>query len=121
AVESTSGVSEVYSEPAIGSSLLEGTAAGSVYQAGGNFDPSELNLLRGVGITTVTVASSVFASTTYAARVTALDATGDVAMSYDTEGLVVNATTGIAVTFPNAAKNIVGWRVYYGPAGSLET
>lgn len=121
AVLSTSGVSEIYSEPATASSLLEGTAAGSVYQANGSFDPVETNLLLGVGVTTVTVASSAFGTATYAARVTALSADGEVSMSYDFDGLSLDATTGIAVTFPNAALGIIAWRVYYGLSGDLET
>src|SRR5215831_14763235 len=116
-----SSISEIYSEPATISSLLMGTAAGGVYQAGGPQDPLESNLLLGVGVSTVTVVSSAFPSATYAARITALSADGEVALSYDFDGLVLSATTGISVTFPQAALGIVSWRVYYGPTGSIET
>ena len=121
AADSTSGASEVYSEPATTSSLLVGTAAGGVYQAGGPSDPTELNLLRGVNVTTVTVASSAFPSTTYAARISALSIDGEVAISYNFDGLVMSATTGLSVTLPNAELGVIGWRVYFGPTGSLET
>lgn len=119
AIPSTSDISEVYSEPATVSSLLEGTTAGVIYQSGGNQDPLELNLLLGAGISlgpglvTLTPGS-------YNARVSASTTLGEELLSYDTQGLAVDATHSIQVTFPPAQPGIISWRVYYGPSAALE-
>lgn len=119
AVPSTSDISEIYSEPATVSSLLEGTTSGVIYEAGGDFDPLELNLLLGVSITLGAGVVTLGAGT-YNARVTASTTLGEVLLSYDTQGLAVDATHGIQVSFPPAQAGVISWRVYYGPATALE-
>ena len=120
AIPSTSDISEVYSEPATTSSLLEGTTAGVVYQSGGNMDPLEPGLLLGVAIT-LGAGVVTLAGGTYNARVSASTAKGEVLLSYDVQGLVVDAVHGIQVTFPAAQPGVTSWRVYYGLAVGLET
>lgn len=116
---STARMSEVYSEPATVSSLLQGSDAGVVYRTGGDHDPTELNLLLGPGVT-VTAIATTFSADTYNARVVALSASGPVSMGYDVQGLVVGPAIGMSVVFPAAQPGVVEWRVYFGPNTAIE-
>lgn len=118
----TNGISEVYSEPATISSLLMGTAGGAIYQAGGSSDPNELDTVETVSLTSSFVTGTVtLTSGSYFARVTRLTALGEVGMSNEVRGLVVDSTHGIGFNITaQAPADTTGWRVYFGLVSGQE-
>lgn len=114
----SAGMSEVYSEPATTSSLLYGTNAGTVYQAGGNFDPSDLSIIENIRIRAVAIGGSLPTSLYYA-RVVRYTAIGAIAISYETV-LSLSPTIGMQVTFPLAPAGTTIWRVFYGTLQGAE-
>ena len=112
AMQATAGITEIYSEPNTVSSLLYGSSAGMLYQASGDFDPTDLDIIENMSITSANVASSFPVETLYvrAVRYTAI---GAVALSWE-YSVDVSPTAGIQATFPNAPSGTTKWRVYYG-------
>jgi hypothetical protein len=115
AMQASTGISELYSEPNTVSSLLYGMSTGTVYQAGGTGDPTELDVLESIGFTTI-AAVTVFPAVTYYFRVVRYTSAGPVALSYET-GLAVSPTLGVQVTFP-AITGTLKWRVFIGNTGA---
>ena len=118
AIDADNGLSMVYTEPATVSSLLYGTSAGCIYQAGGSTDPLELEIIENAGIGPITVASSFTAGTQYV-RMVRYTAAGAQGISYET-AVVVSPTIGIIVTFPVAPAGTLKWRVLYGTTPGAE-
>lgn len=114
----SAGISEVYSEPATTSSLLYGTNAGTIYQAGGNFDPSDLSIIENIRIRAVAIGGSLPTSLYYA-RAVRYTAIGAIAISYET-ALSLSPTVGMQVTFPLAPAGTTIWRVFYGTTQGAE-
>lgn len=118
------GISEVYSEPNTTSSLLYGTVAGSVYQAGGSADPTELDVLESVAIAT-SVQASTFATQTYYVRIVRLGTivrgatAGPVAISYEFSIAMTNALA-LQVVLPQPAVGTTAWQVWTGNAAGSE-
>lgn len=117
-VTTTCGISEVYTEPNTVSSLLYGTVAGTIYVAGGNFDPSDLDVIENVSTSFVT-APTTLGTATYYVRVVRYDTFGAAAMSYESS-VAVTPTSGIQVTFPPGNGSTQSWRVYYGTTSGQE-
>lgn len=108
------GISEVYSQPDIKSSLLLGTDAGSYYIAGGNLDPFELDVIENISLSSVTASGVTLGAGSYFVRMSRFSAVGEIALSNETSGITVSAVLGIQVVFPNAPAGTTKWRVYYG-------
>jgi len=120
ATDSTVGISDVYSEPNTISSLLLGTVGGVVYLAGGAHDPSELDVIENMNITTVVTVGVTLTAGAYFTRATRFTAAGEVAMSYEFGPLAIDPTHAIQVSFPGGPPDTVKWRVYYGLTSGLE-
>jgi len=109
----SAGISEVYSQPDITSSLLLGTDGGAYYSAGGNFDPFELDVIENAIILAAATATTLTPGSYYA-RMSRFTAVGEVALSNEVAGLAIDAAHGILVVFPSAPAGTTKWRVYYG-------
>lgn len=118
AMACTAGITEIYSEPATTSSLLYGTTAGTIYQAAGNFDPSDLDIIENMSISSVTTATSFATSTMYVRAVRYISA-GAVAVSWESS-VNVSAAVGIQATFPTAPPGTTAWRLFYGTTQGAE-
>jgi hypothetical protein len=110
----TTGISEVYSEPGTTSSLLLGTNAGAIYQAGGDTDPSELDVIENAVFTSVSNLGTTLTPGSYYCRLSRFSSVGEVALSDETSGVTVDATHAISTSIPPAPQDTVKWRVYYG-------
>lgn len=118
AMSTSCGVSEIYSEPNTVSSLLYGTNAGVVYQAGGTADPTELDIIASAGITTIAAATS-FTSGTFYARLVRYTSAGAVAISYEA-ALTLSATVGVQVVIPQPPAGTLYWRLFLGSMAGAE-
>ena len=113
------GISEVYSEPNVTSSLLYGTSTGLIYQAGGDLDPSDFDIIENMGFGAV-AATTTFNPATYYARAVRYTTAGAVAIS-DESALNLSSSIGIQAAFPVAAPDTSYWRVFYGTQPGQQT
>jgi hypothetical protein len=112
--------SEIYSEPNTTSSLLYGMVSGEVYQAGGSSDPEELDVIENASIFSSPLGAVTLAPGSYFARLSRITAAGEVALSPEFPGIVVDAVHGIAAVVPVGQEGTTAWRVYYGLVSGLE-
>lgn len=125
AMTTSCGISTLYSELNTVSSLLYGTVAGSVYQAGGTNDPVELDVITNPGFST-TAATSTFNTATYYLRLVRVGTLqrfvtpGAVAISYEVS-LTLSAILSLQVTIPPAPPGTTAWQVWIGTAAGAET
>jgi len=120
AVNYTSAMATVYSEPGTVSSLLLGTVAGGLYQSLGNRDPNELDVIFNVRMSTNVTATAITPGN-YFAVVTRSDSSGQVAKSPEFGPFTLNGTTALRIIFPPGPAGTQSWNIYYGITQGGET
>lgn len=120
AVHYAAGASAIYSEPNTTSTLLVGSDGGGLYSAAGTVDPDQLDVIEGINIASVATSAVTLPASNYYVRLVRITLDGEVAMSNEFPGIVVNATHGIGMTIPLGPEDTTAWRLYYGIQLGLE-